>query len=70
MSKYTMSGIGDLLWYADKAEGTNCNITIHLRTPAGQVAVTFDPHEYDIKNMTINELEALAIKIFEERLKG
>lgn len=71
MAKYTLQNIGGLESYADIIENnrkTRCNINLGLRTPAGYTMLAFDPHGYDIKNMTIAELEKLAIEIFQKKV--
>lgn len=68
MSKYAINSVSDLVFYSDRTEGTNYNITIQLRTPAGYTSIRIDPLDLDIKNMTIAELERLAIDKLEQSL--
>ncbi len=70
MSKYHLNSITDLRNLINTPEGLRTNISFGLSTPAGEVVFGFDPHGYDIKNMTITQLEELAIKVFKERVNS
>lgn len=68
MSKYTISSITELSQLQDLKPPFHTNITVNLRTAAGQTAVSFDPHGMDIMNMTVSEIGEAAYKIFIDRL--
>lgn len=68
MSKYTLTSITDLRNLDTVPEGMRANISFGLQTPAGITVFGFDPHGFDIKNMTIAQLEALAIEQFKKKM--
>lgn len=70
MPNYTIQSIGELNGLHNLPEDRRTNITVGLQTPAGYTQIRFDPHGHDIKNMTINQIEDLAKKIFLERINS
>lgn len=70
MANYTIQSIGELNGLDNATEHQRTNISVGLQTPAGYTQLRFDPHGYDIRNMTINQIEELAKKIFLERINS
>ncbi|WP_128861304.1 ATP-binding protein [Mixta gaviniae] len=70
MAKYLLTSISDLRNLDNLPEGLRTNISFGLQTPAGVTVFGFDPHGYDIKNMTIAQLEELAIEQFKKSVNS
>lgn len=68
MQKYTICTARDLDWQSDPSRPGNCNVTVGLNTPAGFTMVTFDPGDINIRKLTIEELEKMAIEKYLQRL--
>jgi hypothetical protein len=64
MSKMHIVTISNLGSLQDLPKGQHTNISIGLITSTGQSFINIDPHGMDIKNMTIADLEKLAIEKF------
>lgn len=70
MSSYKIQNISDLDGLVNLPEGMRTNISVGINTPAGYTLLRFDPHGYDIRNMTIAQIEELATKIFLDRVNS
>ena len=62
MQKYTICTAHDLDWQSDPSRPGRCNVTIGLNTPSGFTTVKIDPGDTNIRKLTIEELEKLAIE--------
>lgn len=69
MTKYALHGVHGLVNLINTSPGIPHSIHASLSTPAGLTDVQISAVGLDIKNMSIAEIEELAIKTFIEKLK-